>query len=85
MDRMLVYPGQLPLETDILSTNKYAMMGIAKLAEAVFGTSGVSLVGLPCTPGTGLNVSVGAGQMYRYLVKHKVKSCVGTTQPVNGM
>ena len=62
---MLVYPGQLPLETDILSTNKYAMMGIAKLAEAVFGTSGVSLVGLPCTPGTGLNVSVGAGQIYQ--------------------
>ncbi|WP_394779089.1 hypothetical protein [Undibacterium sp.] len=64
MDRVEVYPGQIPLETDILSTNKNAMIGLAKLAEAVLGTGPV-LTGLPCTPGGGMNVSIGAGQVYQ--------------------
>ncbi len=63
MDRQIVYPSQIPLETDILSTNKDAMIGLAKLAEVVLGRVPV-LIGLPCTPGTGLTVSVGAGQVY---------------------
>lgn len=63
MDRIQVYPGQVPLETDILYSNKFAMMGLAKLAEVVLGNVPV-LVGLPCTPGAGLTISVGAGQVY---------------------
>lgn len=64
MDRMQVYLGQVPLETDLLYSNKFAMVGLAKLASAVLGT-GPLLQALPCTPGTGLTVSVGAGQVYQ--------------------
>lgn len=64
MDRMMVYPGQVPLETDLLNTNKFAMIGLAKLASAILGT-GTLLHSLPCTPGGGLNINVGAGQIYQ--------------------
>jgi hypothetical protein len=64
VDRLQVYLGQVPLETDLLNTNKFAMIGLAKLASAVLG-SGPLLHNLPCTPGTGLTVSVGAGQIYQ--------------------
>lgn len=59
----MVYPGQVPLETDLLNTNKFAMLGLAKLAAALLG-AGPLLYNLPCTPGTGLHVIVGAGQIY---------------------
>lgn len=39
MDRQIVYNGAIPLETDILNTNKNAMIGLAKLSAALFGTS----------------------------------------------
>lgn len=65
MDRQLVYPGAIPLETDILSTNKNAMVGLSKLAAAVLGTT--TLVnGFTCIP-TGpasLQVQVTAGEIY---------------------
>lgn len=65
MDRQLVYPGQIPLETDLLNTNKYAMVGLSKLAAALLGTS--TLVnGFTCIP-TGpasLQVQVTAGEIY---------------------
>lgn len=65
MDRQTVYAGQIPLETDLLNTNKYAMVAIAKLAAAVLGTS--TLVnGLACVP-TGpasLQVVVNPGEIY---------------------
>jgi hypothetical protein len=61
---MQVYLGQVPLETDLLQTNKFAMIGLAKLASAILGTGPV-LHSLPCTPGAGLTVSVGAGQIYQ--------------------
>jgi hypothetical protein len=40
------------------------MIGLAKLASAILGT-GPLLHSLPCTPGSGLTVSVGAGQVYQ--------------------
>ena len=65
MDRQLVYPGAIPLETDILNTNKNAMVGLSKLAAAVLGTT--TLVnGFTCIP-TGpasLQVQVTAGEIY---------------------
>ena len=39
MDRVIVYPGQIPLETDILQGQKNSMIGLAKLAEIILGTS----------------------------------------------
>lgn len=42
MNRVIVYPGQVPLEADILDTNKEAMVAIARLAGAVFGNYALS-------------------------------------------
>lgn len=65
MDRMIVWPGAIPLETDLLNTNKYMMLGLAKLAAAMLGTSTIAN-GLGCAPTTpaGLTVNVGAGEIY---------------------
>lgn len=65
MDRQIAYPGQVPLDTDLLNTNKFAMVAVAKLAAAMFGTSTI-VNGLACVP-TGpasLQVVVNPGEMY---------------------
>ncbi|MEN7527035.1 hypothetical protein [Cupriavidus sp. DL-D2] len=65
MDRQIVYPGQIPLETDLLNTNKFTMIALAKLAAAMFGTATI-VNGLACVP-TGpasLQVVVNPGEMY---------------------
>lgn len=65
MDRQTVYPGQIPLETDLLNTNKNVMIALGKLAGALFGTStyvnGLSVV--PNSPAA-LNVVVNPGEIY---------------------
>jgi len=65
MDRQIVYPGAIPLETDLLNTNKYAMMGLAKLAAALMG-SNTYLHGFACTPSSpaSMVVNVAKGQIY---------------------
>jgi len=65
MDRQIAYPGQIPLDTDLLNTNKFAMVGLAKLAAAVLGTATV-VNGLGCVPTTpaSLQVQVNPGEMY---------------------
>ncbi|WP_182057131.1 hypothetical protein [Pantoea sp. ME81] len=65
MDRKIVYPGQIPLETDLLLTNKFAMIGIARLAEAILGSS-TFLYGLECQPcrHKSLSVHISEGQIY---------------------
>ena len=65
MDRLIVYPGAIPLDTDILNTERNAMIGLSKLTAAVLGTS--TLVnGLVCGPTApaSLSVSVSAGEIY---------------------
>ncbi|MGT2505656.1 hypothetical protein [Cupriavidus basilensis] len=65
MDRQTVYPGQIPLEADLLNTNKFAMIALAKLAAAMLGTATV-VNGLACVP-TGpasLQVVVNPGEIY---------------------
>lgn len=64
MDRGLVYPGQVPLETDVLFVNKSAMVGLAKLAAVAIGT-GTIANGCAASPGTGLTVSIAAGEIYQ--------------------
>ncbi|MRW88879.1 hypothetical protein GJ699_02655 [Duganella sp. FT80W] len=64
MDRTIVYPLEETTETDLLNTNKFAMIALAKLAVAILGT-GPHLHGLACTPGAGLTVSVAAGQILK--------------------
>ena len=65
MDRVTVYPGSIPLETDLLNTNKNTMIGLSKLMAAAFGTATV-VNGLACAPTSvaSLNVQVAAGEIY---------------------
>src|SRR5271165_849267 len=60
MDRSIVYPSAIPLDTDLLSVNKNAMIGLGFLAQAVFGTSTV-VDGLACQPTTPASMSVVVG------------------------
>lgn len=65
MDRQIVYPGAIPLETDLLNTNNNAMIGLSKLAAGILGVS-TFLNGLAVTP-TGpasLQVYVAPGEIY---------------------
>ncbi len=65
MDRVITYIGQVPLETDILLSNKYSMVALAKLTSAVLGES-LSVNGLAISPTStpSLAVVVGPGEIY---------------------
>ncbi|WP_217548785.1 phage tail protein [Pantoea sp. GbtcB22] len=65
MDRQIIYPGSIPLETDLLNTNKYAMVGLAKLAAAMMGTT-TYLRGLTCTPSSpaSMVINIARGEIY---------------------
>jgi hypothetical protein len=66
LDRQIVYPGQIPLETDLLNTNRYTMIALGKLTGAIFGTATNVVNGLAVVP-TGpasLNVNVNQGEIY---------------------
>jgi hypothetical protein len=64
MDRNIVYPGSIPLDTDILYPNRNAMIGIAALTAATLGSNPVA-DGLACTPTApaSLTVVVGPGSI----------------------
>ena len=64
MDRNIVYPGSIPLDTDLLSINRNAMIGLGFLAQAVLGTNTVA-DGLQCQPTNpaSMNVNVGPGSI----------------------
>lgn len=65
MDRVTVYPGQVPLDTDVLSTNRNAMIESAYLAQAILGTA-TWVDGLACTPTAPatMTVTVGTGSIF---------------------
>jgi hypothetical protein len=67
MDRSIVYPGAIPLDTDLLSVNKNAMIGLGFLAQAILGTNTV-VDGLSCQPTTpaSMSVVIGAGSMTQF-------------------
>jgi hypothetical protein len=60
MDRNIVYPGSIPLDTDILQPNKNAMVGIAALTAAALGSNTV-VDGLACTPTAPASMAVIVG------------------------
>ncbi|MDR3532810.1 MAG: hypothetical protein P4L90_19930 [Rhodopila sp.] len=64
MDRNIVYPSSIPLDTDLLSVNKNAMIGLGFLAQAVLGGSTVA-DGLACQPTNpaSMNVVIGPGSI----------------------
>ena len=65
MDRQIVWPGAIPLETDILNTNRNAMVGLGQLAMDLLGTSTL-VSGLACIPTAvpSMTVNIGAGALY---------------------
>ena len=66
MNRVIVQFGAIPQDTDLLLTNRHAMVGIGMALASLFGSgnTGPYVEGLPCTPGTGLTVSIGQGSIY---------------------
>jgi hypothetical protein len=67
MDRNIVYPGSIPLDTDLLSINRNTMIGLGFLAQAVLGTNAVAdgLVCRPTTPAS-MSVVVGPGSLTQF-------------------
>ncbi|WP_454751702.1 glycine-rich domain-containing protein [Cupriavidus necator] len=65
MDRQTIYAGQIPLEVDLLNTNKNTMVALAKLSAAMLGTATV-VNGLACVPTSpaSLTVNINPGEMY---------------------
>lgn len=65
MDRQIVYPGAIPLETDILNTNRNVLIALGFAMQAILGTSTV-VDGLACTPTSpaSMQVNVGNGSIY---------------------
>lgn len=63
MDRQIVYPGSIPLDTDLLQMQRNMMTAVGALARCVLGT-GVVADGLACTPAaSGYGVVVGGGSL----------------------
>jgi hypothetical protein len=64
MDRVLVYPGSIPLDTDILNTNRSSMVALGYLAQVILGSDTV-VDGLACSPTTpaSMTVTVGPGSI----------------------
>jgi hypothetical protein len=67
MDRNIVYPGSIPLDTDLLSINRNTMIGIGFLAQAVLGINTV-VDGLACQAMTppSMNISIGPGSITQF-------------------
>lgn len=65
MDRQITYPTAEVLDTDILLTNKNAMIGLGYLAQAVLGSTTV-VDGLACSATTpaSMGVNVATGSIY---------------------
>lgn len=65
MDRPLIYPGAIPLETDLLSTNRNVLIALGKLAAATVGVATLAN-GLAVTQTTvpSMAVTVAPGEIY---------------------
>lgn len=65
MKRQIVYPGSIPLDSDLLNTNRNTMVAIAKVAAAMLGTATI-VNGLACTPTSpaSMQVQVAPGEIY---------------------
>ena len=69
MDKILVYPGSIPLDTDLLNTNRNSMVALGYLAQAILGTDTV-VDGLVCSPTApaSLSITVGPGSIIQLSV-----------------
>jgi hypothetical protein len=57
MDRNIVYPGAIPLDSDILTLNRNTMVALGYLAQMVLGSNTV-VDGLVCSPTSPASLSV---------------------------
>jgi len=65
MDRQTVYAGQVPLETDLLNTNRNVLIALGKTLSDMLGTSTyASGLGCVATAPASLSVQVNPGQLY---------------------
>ena len=64
MDRSIVYPGAIPLDSDMLNANRNAMVALGALAQAILGTSTVvdGLAVAPTSPAS-MQITVGPGSI----------------------
>jgi hypothetical protein len=60
-DRVIVYPSAIPLDTDLLSTNRNMMIALGYLAQMALGTSTIA-DGLACVPTAPASLGVNVGQ-----------------------
>lgn len=64
MDRMIVYPGAIPLETDVLNTNRNTMLALHALIAATFGSNTLfDGLGISQTTVASMTVNIGQGSM----------------------
>ncbi len=59
MDRTIVYPGAIPLDTDLLNSNRNTMLALGALIGATLGSTSI-YDGLAVTPTTPASLSVQA-------------------------
>ena len=63
MDRQVVYPGSIPLDTDLLSIQRNTLAALGALTQSILGTQPIA-DGLPCSPTpSGYGVVIGAGTL----------------------
>jgi hypothetical protein len=69
MDRQIVYPGAIPLDTDLLNFERSAMVGLGYLAQLTLGTNTV-VDGLACTPAdpADMTINIGPGVISQFSV-----------------
>jgi hypothetical protein len=69
MNRNIVYPGAIPLDTDLLSINRNTMIALGFLMKAAFGAETV-LDGLTCAPTLppSMGIQIGPGSLTQLAV-----------------
>lgn len=63
MDRQIVYPAQIPLDSDLLNAQRNACVGLGHLAGMAYGDNTVAAGGFACTPDAGLAVTIAPGSL----------------------
>lgn len=87
--RVLVYPDQVPFDTDILRSNQYRMVDVALLAQAILGlplAAGGSFVGLSsgiCTQNASPNMTVEIGVCALYSLQQMEPIAYGNLGPLS--
>lgn len=64
MDRAIIYPGSIPMDTDLLRIGRYNKEATGYLADMVFGPGVTSAIGFDCRPSyTDLSVTIDKGSI----------------------